>query len=927
MKRLLVILFAFAATMYGLSAQDFSPSQQAQGYLDAQNTTVDHATGLFHYRVPIYTLRSGDFELPISLNYVGKSLKIDDQAGLVGYNWNLSVGGIVTRTLRGGFADEVGYTYGYFGNQAPQNNLEDSVRFVNMRKLDGENDIFTAVFNGRSVNFIIKKNVNNSLFAEPLERTNVKIDIINANWKITDEDGNIFYFEKPEVSRNPRKQDAMSFGGDDYTASWHLTRIEPRNSPPVIYNYREENHTVQYTSGSTSEYFYGKPMIEMPLDLKESEYEGYLDVAQSFLTTSLHQLLANSEYLTYVWNEFTESMESYWATNWNAINNYQTNRMIMGQLAEFPDVQNAEALIAYLQVYYGILIDQQGSTEAYSAAMVIQDAVNAVRNSVKRQEYTRHRRTPVGIATRIEVPVLYEIVCDDVVVRFDYGEPSEGGYPKPIYAYHMDWFVEQYGYFQARAEYDASIAAGWNYIVGYDYKDISRLYSIHVECTRSKEKIVHVAFGISGFNRYLNQLSFIGKDGVTFGRMKFGYHSGSYPSGPSVGYGWMFGVEDYTEENGNPMSFNFNDENSRRGLLSTITTPDGGIIRIDYEANVIPSRLKVDSTMLFAGARTRSITFEDPLTRRRDSIKYHYPYPGELVYSDFYRWEAITYDFAYTDESVFPFVTHNSFTDNIIHSGIRYEGSPFLNLGNHGVYYDYVEEEFVGKGKRTYLFFTPRRQNLPNPLFAGMNADSVFLPYIPHLAAMSDAYKPYKFWLNGIPLGSATYDNYGNLRALTRNYYWADDTGVQYKKLSHIYHNNGLSQSWFLPGNAAIKYSKYNRQIKAYDYFLDHDYLSEHYQSQGHFDINLGEPSLFNFNIHNDIYVPNFFPRTHTEMLNYEDQAYSLAYGGKVLLRAQEEFRIEGNDPLLSGPCIGHFVADLGTPFNKVEYFYDNVAE
>ena len=126
---------ASIASVSGLWAQDFAPSQQAQGYLDSKNVTVDHATGLFHYKVPIYTLKSGEFELPISLNYVGKGVKVDDLPGLIGYNWSLNVGGLVTRTIRGGYADEVsrGYLFQTFSNPP----TADEVERVNKRKIDG----------------------------------------------------------------------------------------------------------------------------------------------------------------------------------------------------------------------------------------------------------------------------------------------------------------------------------------------------------------------------------------------------------------------------------------------------------------------------------------------------------------------------------------------------------------------------------------------------------------------------------------------------------------------------------------------------------------------------------------------------------------------------------------------------------------------
>ena len=109
-KTIYIIIFLLV-TISG-KAQDFNPGPEAQNLTERKNVTVDYATGLFHYTVPLYQLKSGDYELPISLDYIAKGVKVSDPEGLIGQNWTLNVGGIVTRTIRGGFADEKsGYGY------------------------------------------------------------------------------------------------------------------------------------------------------------------------------------------------------------------------------------------------------------------------------------------------------------------------------------------------------------------------------------------------------------------------------------------------------------------------------------------------------------------------------------------------------------------------------------------------------------------------------------------------------------------------------------------------------------------------------------------------------------------------------------------------------------------------------------------------
>ena len=107
---------------------------------------------------------------------------------------------------------------------------------MNKRERDGESDIFTAVFNGQSVNFIIKMDDNARIYAEPLERTNVRIECESTSgreingWIITDENGNRFIYRQKEWSANIVKEDAISFNGirnKSYVSSWYLSRIEP----------------------------------------------------------------------------------------------------------------------------------------------------------------------------------------------------------------------------------------------------------------------------------------------------------------------------------------------------------------------------------------------------------------------------------------------------------------------------------------------------------------------------------------------------------------------------------------------------------------------------------------------------------------------------------------------------------------------------
>jgi hypothetical protein len=63
--------------------------------------TVSHYTGLPNISVPIYKLKQGNYELPVSLSYHAGGVKLDEVSSWVGTNWTLTAGGAITRTVVG----------------------------------------------------------------------------------------------------------------------------------------------------------------------------------------------------------------------------------------------------------------------------------------------------------------------------------------------------------------------------------------------------------------------------------------------------------------------------------------------------------------------------------------------------------------------------------------------------------------------------------------------------------------------------------------------------------------------------------------------------------------------------------------------------------------------------------------------------------
>ncbi|MET3878775.1 DUF5977 domain-containing protein [Chitinophaga sp. OAE865] len=70
---------------------------------------VTYFNGRPEVSVPVYTIRTGDLELPISLSYNGGGIRVSEEASWVGLGWALNVGGVISRQIKGADDDLVIY--------------------------------------------------------------------------------------------------------------------------------------------------------------------------------------------------------------------------------------------------------------------------------------------------------------------------------------------------------------------------------------------------------------------------------------------------------------------------------------------------------------------------------------------------------------------------------------------------------------------------------------------------------------------------------------------------------------------------------------------------------------------------------------------------------------------------------------------------
>lgn len=302
-KKLLLLLFLL--TNYVIKAQSppqiIPPAPNAAALAQYADIPVSKYTGVPNISIPIYTINSGGFQLPVSISYHASGIKAQQEASSVGLGWALNAGGVITRQIRGiddfsSLSYKVGFlaapvlpaygatmpninpgtcamTYPTFamGDLEPfikvscRANTYDALGFI--LKLGGieadyvadtESDLYSFNFGSYSGKFVVNKDGSTILYTP---ESGVTIKVINTNsWQATTPDGVIYKFTKKEYTRpySYTSQNAnleKVHGGNasfDYISSWFLTDILLTNG---------ENITLSYTDLNTESRNYGSIIV------------------------------------------------------------------------------------------------------------------------------------------------------------------------------------------------------------------------------------------------------------------------------------------------------------------------------------------------------------------------------------------------------------------------------------------------------------------------------------------------------------------------------------------------------------------------------------------------------------------------------------------------------------------------------------------
>ena len=232
------------------------PSPESFAITEYGKNGVTESSGKLNLSIPIYNYTAGNLNLPISLNYSGSGVKVNDISTWVGINWNLTPGGVITRVVND-FPDEDNSVVRKYINKthllenASNTCAPFSQEYFFMStypdQYDTEVDVFSFSFDGYSGSFYLDENYI-PIYLENENELKIKIEgsettnqfklLLTKTFSITTPDGVKYYFGGEET------ESTVMFSGHRGTSklsntSFYLYKIEHPVKGTILFEYKQ----------------------------------------------------------------------------------------------------------------------------------------------------------------------------------------------------------------------------------------------------------------------------------------------------------------------------------------------------------------------------------------------------------------------------------------------------------------------------------------------------------------------------------------------------------------------------------------------------------------------------------------------------------------------------------------------------------------
>jgi hypothetical protein len=262
-KRIFILFFVFLTSQLFFGQQNSSypvklpdiipPNPETAKLLSANNISNNLTSGTASISIPLYTIKCGSINVPISANYSTNGFLVDEIAGVLGMGWSLNAGGAITRKTNGK-PDELTYplaeppSFSDY-NQQLLNYLHEISNDAG--SYDNSKDFYRYDIGEFSASFIKNGNTYQQV---PTSRNKIQFiagaGVNNYEIKITSTSGTIYTFggtyrEITNTYKSSRGSAPPRF--PNITTTWFIRKIEDVNGNVVNFYY-DAVYPKNYTS-------------------------------------------------------------------------------------------------------------------------------------------------------------------------------------------------------------------------------------------------------------------------------------------------------------------------------------------------------------------------------------------------------------------------------------------------------------------------------------------------------------------------------------------------------------------------------------------------------------------------------------------------------------------------------------------------------
>jgi hypothetical protein len=237
------------------------PSPASSKLMQEINHPINYGIGAMDLSIPLYTIKTRDFTLPIVLRCNTSGIKCAEFSGWVALGWTLQAEPIVTREIKGA-ADE-NYYIGYNSNFGSSDNFY--LGYLTSCAFDEQPDIFYFKTLSNSGKFVFSRPTSSAqsgkyiplLFPASPEKVTVINNQLSKGFNILDEKGYSYYFGTDTLSTEKSFNTNPNNSNNAYgITTWKGTRIVSPQKDSIAFAYQGNTKgNIKDYAGSLNDFY------------------------------------------------------------------------------------------------------------------------------------------------------------------------------------------------------------------------------------------------------------------------------------------------------------------------------------------------------------------------------------------------------------------------------------------------------------------------------------------------------------------------------------------------------------------------------------------------------------------------------------------------------------------------------------------------